>query len=510
MKNKKRVKRIITWVLVAAVAGGAVFWFNRPKPEIVVYQRVSPLAVMDLRNTVDTTGSVSSLHSTTVNSAQSAEVNQIAVEVGDRVQAGQLLCVLDTADIELQITEMEARLATAARSNQMSVNKATTDLYYAEWYLENQQNASLLAAQQAVVDAQRAVEDAERAVQNARAGVRAARRDYEDAQDAEEDDETIATENAVRDTRDAVNQAVRAQETAEANLTAAREDVGIAQQKLNQTKWDTDRELAELRNAVTSAQNGADQTTDYIGLDRLREDLASCNITAPVSGTITAVYAKEGAKAEGLLFVIEDTESLVIETTIKELDINTVKPGMKVEIKSDATGDDVYEGELLSISPASLKDAQGNTITEGTAEYEAKVRVTTPTHGLRIGMNARVSIVTESADARMAVLYDAVTTDAEGNSIVYVAKPQEDGTYIATAVPVAVGMETNLYLEVSGEGLAEGDLILQDVGMLTDGAIVNIDPAMAGGFVAGTGEGGETAGGGGSGGVIVTETAIVG
>jgi len=131
------------------------------------------------------------------------------------------------------------------------------------------------------------------------------------------------------------------------------------------------------------------------------------------------------------------------------------------------------------VDPASRKDANGETVTGSTAEYPAKVRVTSKNSGLKIGMNARVSIILEQRKQVMAVLYDSVTTDDEGNSIVYVARPQQDGSYIAQAVVVQPGLETDLYLEVSGE-LSPGDLILQNPETLHDGMVVNLAADMMG------------------------------
>jgi len=107
------------------------------------------------------------------------------------------------------------------------------------------------------------------------------------------------------------------------------------------------------------------------------------------------------------------------------------------------------------------------------------VRVTSKNSGLKIGMNARVSIILEQRKQVMAVLYDSVATDDEGNSIVYVARPQEDGSYIAQAVVVQPGLETDLYLEVSGE-LSPGDLILQNPENLHDGMVVKLATDMMG------------------------------
>ena len=53
----------------------------------------------------------------------------------------------------------------------------------------------------------------------------------------------------------------------------------------------------------------------------------------------------------GVMFVIEDLENLVVTSTVKSYDLDRVQVGMKVKIETDATGKDVFYGELEDIRP---------------------------------------------------------------------------------------------------------------------------------------------------------------
>ena len=57
--------------------------------------------------------------------------------------------------------------------------------------------------------------------------------------------------------------------------------------------------------------------------------------------------------------------------------------------------------------------------------------------------------------------YDAVETDEDGQSVVY-ARSSEDEDW--QAVPVTTGMETDYYIAISGEGLAEGMQVRVPIG----------------------------------------------
>jgi hypothetical protein len=74
------------------------------------------------------------------------------------------------------------------------------------------------------------------------------------------------------------------------------------------------------------------------------------------------------------------------------------------------------------------------------------------------------------------VLYDAVVRDRD-RQVVYVMEPvqaaegQQAG-FTARAVEVVTGLENDLYIEISGEGLAEGMMVISDATGITEGMAV--------------------------------------
>ena len=112
-----------------------------------------------------------------------------------------------------------------------------------------------------------------------------------------------------------------------------------------------------------------------IAIQKMQNTLEDAAVTAPVSGVVTAVYAKVGEPGNGLLFVVEDTQSLKINTKIKEYDVANIREGMSVVIKSDATGDQEISGTVTYIAPAAVKTEAGNTQTGGNdsnVEYRSR------------------------------------------------------------------------------------------------------------------------------------------
>ena len=266
------------------------------------------------------------------------------------------------------------------------------------------------------------------------------------------------------------------------------------------TNTSVQQELTKYRDNIENARLSAKSDNQVFQLDRLERQLAQTQVRATASGTITAIYIKEGVVANGLLFVIEDTDSLKISTSIKEYNLSKVESGLLAKIESDATGDELYDGVLTLISPASKKDNTGNSIAVADVDFEAEVLVVAGSN-LRIGSNARVDLIYEQREGALHVPIESVMTDIDGTSFVYALIPQNGGapvdidttafrvgegrplgesapdgaemprrempntlldpnaTYRVSRIEVTTGMETDLYIEVSGSGLRPGIMI---------------------------------------------------
>lgn len=205
-------------------------------------------------------------------------------------------------------------------------------------------------------------------------------------------------------------------------------------------------------------------------------------VEATTSGTVTAINAQNGAPANGVLFTIEDTNSLRVVTNIKEADVGTVQPGMKVSIKTDATGDKEYTGTVQSIAPTAVKQSSasgtGATAAASTGsqnpEFEARVSIDSDISGLLIGMKARLNIIVEERNGVYSVPFDVLTTNANNESCVLVAADPKDGVYTVKEVPVTTGTETDFAIEISGDQLTDGMQIITDIDKVKAGDSVTL------------------------------------
>ena len=344
---------------------------------------------------------------------------------------------LENAEIALEQAEDACELAEEAYEDAEEVYEAAKAAYEAwgESELPALQQAEYAkdSAYNQLSNAERALERAENAYDLAYAGYEAALTNADNA---------LADYATAMDIAwDAYQKALTAQESAQKSVQD---------------------QLQSYANTVASAKAGTSHAGSYEAIRQLRADLADTKITAPCAGTVTAVYAEVGSPGSGLLFVIEDVENLVIDTSVKGYDVGTVNAGMKVVIQSDNTGDAEIEGIISRIAPTANKNSLGVTDTTAEPMFAAEVRVLTEDSGLRIGMDAQLDYIVQEVEHVLTVPYEAVYRNEEDKTCVLAAMEQEDGRYLLQEFEVKTGADDDLDIVISGAGIVEGMRIVHE------------------------------------------------
>jgi len=219
---------------------------------------------------------------------------------------------------------------------------------------------------------------------------------YVEAGDRVEEGQTLGSldiENLVNAANIQILNAEAALRLAEIDVTNAEHNHRILRE-LSGRSAVAQNELRLAEFALQSATAARQSSRELLSANRaaLARQVADSVITSPISGTVTAVIAREGEPGVGLMFVVEDTDNLKIKVVIREYDLGRIETGMEVSITSDAGGGE-YTGVISRIHPAAILDASGNTAP--VVEFEVEVTVTATNTSLRIGMGARVSVVLE-------------------------------------------------------------------------------------------------------------------
>lgn len=201
------------------------------------------------------------------------------------------------------------------------------------------------------------------------------------------------------------------------------------------------------------------------------------NVKSETSGTITAINVTKGALANGELFTIEDTNDLRVRGKVKEADLNQIHENMTVAVKSDATGAQILQGNLSKIAPTAVKTEPSTEASGKKAEFEIEVDLPTDSPGLKIGMTTRLSIVSEEKTDVFNIPLDSLVTNESGQTCIYIAKENPDGkgSWIVESIPVNLGMETDLLVEISSDQLIPGMAVITQPQTIQPGATVSLE-----------------------------------
>lgn len=281
-----------------------------------------------------------------------------------------------------------------------------------------------------------------------------------------------------------LDQAKTALETADKQVTTAHQNYD--NEKNGTTITSRARSVEDAKTKLAEAQRTPDSLTT------LQDTLANCTLTATMSGTITALNATVGSACSGTVATIQDVQGLTVQVTIPANSVADVAIGMQCKITSDATGDAEIGGTLTQINP--VANEQGN--------FVATVRVAGADSGLLIGIQAQVEIIQSQTENVFTVPIDAVGTAEDGSSFVYRQTGGSGVDMTFEEVAVTTGATNDYYVEISGDKLAEGDVIRSsaDLTQGIESSAGTQDPMMMGGGMSGevTIEAAPAVGGGGA------------
>lgn len=502
-------KAAVALLLVAAIAAGVLVWRQRSAARLPAaanlggqsYVRTVTLQKGTLDDSISASGTVESDDVSNVTTDLKYTVKTVNVQVGDSVNAGDVICTLDTADLEKSITKMKESLAEAkekalknyenAQDALTEAQENVTEAYDSKEDKKSARDSAKSAYESAAAQIaayQSTYESANSALLNALGEQQAKQSAYDQAvaakiedlrndgahggktdnelkQEAETELATSSEKIALDAANDAYSVADTALGTAEANLRTAKSATNHdalqsaytqAQSSYEQAKtaYEQAQKTAETaessRDDALDAYNKAGESDE---LEELQQELEKCTLKAETGGKVTAVNATVGSAINGAAATIQNTDKLKIAISIAEYDIGQVKVGMKAIITSDVMDGEV-NGTLTQISPTA---SGGGSSSSG---FTAEITVDDENSGLLVGTNAKAKIILSTTENVFTVPLDAIEEKEDGTSVIYV-KTGEDSAGQPTFEPLAVtvGTANDYYAEISGSGLSEGMVV---------------------------------------------------
>ena len=436
-KSKKKLIIILSIVLVVVVL--LVILTMKAcsslaeRAQLMMYggAEVQILQTQDLSTAISTTGKVESQTVVSVASELTYKIKELPVQLGDYVEAGQTLCVFDDTELREEIAELEQVISEAKRlsAKQSEINKRSL--------------------QEAKTAQQEALAEAQANLNTAKAQYDLAKANY-DTYNAEYYAEFVE---------------------AEANYKAA-------QSTYKQTERSTNEAVQACQDAIDTESVSGSDTTNSKQLAELKRKLEKTTVTAETSGIITNIRVNQGSvHAGGELMTIQDNTKMKVVVSLSETDVVKVKEGMTAEITANALEDEIISGTVskvinFSTGSAEVYSEDGSSMAAG---YSAEILIDAPGN-LLLGMTAKVRIMLSQLDETLAVSYDSIGTDESGNSYVYRAAPNMDGSYRVEKILVETGVEGDYYTQISSEKLSEGDYILYYPDLYSEGDTIDVNP----------------------------------
>lgn len=199
---------------------------------------------------------------------------------------------------------------------------------------------------------------------------------------------------------------------ASANLALAEAALKKAENAYNTLKASAGIDPTEL--ALTEAQ-----LKDAEARRRLaQEDLAGASLIAPIDGTVTAIAAGVGEKANTDTFItIANMERLNVEVSLDETDLAFLKVGNRAEIVFDALPDRTFTGTVIQANPQLATDF-GFSTASGVVALDADQLGELQT--LPLGLSATVDLIADEAIDAVLAPVDALRDLGDGTYSVFV------------------------------------------------------------------------------------------
>ena len=303
-----------------------------------------------------------------VANAEDSRVNQILVEEGDRVEAGQVIAILqgyENRQRDLEEAEKEVELA-QARLDRVQAG----DTKQAE-----------LAAQRANIsrlEAQLRNETLERqaAIASTKAQLRQAQLNYDR-------NKSLQQQGAV---------SVQILDEAQEGLDMARAALDERQAQLNNTKQGLEEQIKQERGNLARLQEirpvdvrvaEIEVEKATIAVEQIKADLEDTKVKVPISGQILRINTRVGEQVNTQQGIVElgRTDEMYAIAEVYETDISKVKIGQPATISSEYGG---FEGNLkgtvehlgLQVGAKQLSEgSQDPTQDENSRIVEVKIRI---------------------------------------------------------------------------------------------------------------------------------------
>ncbi len=430
------------------------------------------LAKGNLTQSIEIVGSVRAVPSATLTWATSGIVMPFTVKVGDSVKAGDTVLELEPSSVSSTILQAQSDLITAksalttlltadtdyqTASQTLTDAQATYETALADFNSINENNAPIVTVE-AVIDQYFTAREA-----------------YWEAQAAYEASASLSDTDQKRvDAKAAMDEADQVRLTAFHKVTNT---MGIY---FGNTQEDTYIAYRAAKAALDEARvtwNAARDNSDEIAaaeanVQALENTINGSRIIAPFDGNITDIFTAEGdhVASGDEAIQLDNLSTLVVDVTVTEVDINSVKVGDPAVITFDAVANKTYNGVVSQVGDS-------GTTSSGVVNFNVTVTITDADGQVKPGFTAVTTIITDQVSGALLVPVAAIRTINNHKMVIVMRNG------VPTPVPITLGASSDTYSALVSGDLQEGDLLV----ITLDTTSASNFGFMGGGFLGGGG-----------------------
>ncbi len=439
---------IVTILALAAIAATAGGWYyaHYAQAQTVNEEETIQTATVRRGNLIVVAGGTGTLipnREVDLSFSSGGLLSEVLVEMGDEVQAGDVLARLESTDAQSQVAqaEIDLRLAELQLADLTGAPDAA-DVAAAQFQLTSAQEAleDLLngPSAQEIIIAQADLATAEKELQQAQSAYDKVSWRPDAASSSQAMDLWSAT--AAYDKARA-NYEIAVAGPSQEEIAAAQANVASAQSNLDSL---LDGATAE---DVETAQLNVEQARR--NLESAQMELEEAALTAPFAGTVTSVEASAGEMVgTSAVVTLADLSEPLVELYLDETDLDLIAVGYEVQMLFDALPDYTFTGHVVRVDPV-LVEMEGAPTIQAVATLENADG--NPHWPLPAGLNASVEVIAGRAENALLVPVEALRQLAPGQYAVFVMVDGEPQMR-----QVEVGLMDYAYAEIIS-GLQQGD-----------------------------------------------------
>ncbi len=504
MKKKLTKKRVIIIVVIILIIifiqmnnKAAKNALEAPKIETEEIEKRT------IAKSVSATGSVTTANSKEITSTLTgSEVMSVNVVEGQKIAVGDVICKFDMSNVQKDLSNAKSSANISDAQSNLGVESARRSLQEAMKSRDSQivnAQKEVASAQEAYNQVQNQLKTTDQTLSAKQAELGTVNTSYVETQNAlifttttdpnyQTLTETLRSLEAKRETLNAeIAGLQQAQQELQGSSNQLKTALDAAVFALESTTNAADGNVAAMQDSLKNAELSAKSSniTQKGQLQTYEEQLEKGIVTSTVAGTVTSVNVKVGDLYTGnTIATIDGVDEFIVEAEIDEYDIPDIAEGMKALIKTDATKDEELEGRVtyVAISPTAnaLATTTSSVATSTNAKYKIKIALNQQNERLRLGMNAKISIILESKENIWTVPYDTVQEREDGTNYIEVLKEGSENE--TEELNVQVGIEGTYYVEIISSELKSGMKVVlpkQDTGTAIED-ILGIDGPSAG------------------------------